>query len=67
MQATKAAVKRVKIAIEKIQSTKVKKAATIQDNTKKTFTKTTCKKGELNEMPNTGTAIQGDGGHIQLE
>ena len=62
-QATKAAVKKVKTATEKVQSTKVKKAATARDNAKRTLTtKTRRKKGELNEMPNTGTATQGDGG-----
>lgn len=43
MQATKMVVKKVKTIIEKIQSIKVKKAITIQDNAKKTLTKTICK------------------------
>ncbi len=66
---TKAAVKKVKTATEKVQSTKVKKAeaATARDNAKRTLTKTTRKKGELNEMPDTGTATQGDEGRIRPE
>lgn len=57
MQATKPAVKKVKTAIKKVQYTKIKKAATIQNNVKKTLTKTICKNKELNEMPNTDMAI----------
>ncbi len=66
-QVTKAAVKKVKTATEKVQSTKVKKVTTTRDNAKKTPTKTTHKKGELNEMPDTGTATQGDSGRIRAE
>ena len=55
--------KKVKMVIEKVQSTKVKKAAIARDNVKKTLiTRTRRKKGELNEMPDIGMAIQGDGG-----
>ncbi len=60
-------VKKVKKATEKVQSIKVKKAATAQDNAKKTLTKTTHKKGELNEMLDTGTTTQGDEDCIQPE
>ncbi len=60
MEATKAVMKKVKTTTKKIQSTKVKKAATAQDNAKKTLTKTIHKNRELNEMLNTGMAIQKD-------
>ncbi len=65
MQTTKGAVKKVKTATKKVQSTKVKKATTTWDNTKRTLTKTTRKKGELNEIPDTGTATQGDESRIR--
>lgn len=67
MQATKAAVKKVKMATEKAQSTQIKKAATTQDNAKRTFTKkeekTTSIKRVLNEMPDKETTTQGDEDH----
>lgn len=54
IKATKAIVKKVKMVIEKTQFIKVKKAATIQDNTMRTFTKKRekdiSKKRKLNEM-----------------
>lgn len=53
MQATRAAVKKVKTAAEKAQSTKVKNTATTRDNAKRTLIKkrekTARKKGETNE------------------
>ncbi len=68
-QATKAVVKRVKMAAKKALSTKVKKAATIWDNVKRTLIKKgdkiISKKGELNETPNTGMATQEDESWIQ--
>lgn len=68
-QATKVAMKKVKIVIEKAQSTKVKKAATIRDNAKRTLTKkgekSMSKKGELNKTLDTGTATQRNKGHTQ--
>lgn len=69
MQATKAAVKKFKTAIEKTQSIKVKKTSTIRDNGKETFTKkskkTMSKKGKLNELLNIITATQRDENRIQ--
>ena len=68
MQATRAAVKKVKTATEKAQSTKVKNATTTRDNAKRTLTKkrekTTRKKEEMNETPDIGTATQEDKGQI---
>ena len=61
------AMKKVKTATEKVQSTKVKKAATARDNAKKIFTKTIRKKEKLNKMPDIGTATQEDKGCIQPE
>lgn len=56
--------------IDKTQSIKVNKAATIWDNAKRTFSKkrkkTTRKKGVLYEIPETGTTTQGDEGYTQL-
>lgn len=61
-------VKKVKTAIKKAQFTKIKKATTIQDNTKKILTKkgekVINKKKELNKIPNISTATQGDESHI---
>lgn len=66
MQATKIVVKTVKMVIDKVQSTKVKKAATIRDNTKKTLPikrkKIICKKRELYKIPKIGITTQRDEG-----
>ncbi len=67
MQATKVAVKKVKTAIEKVQSTKVKKAATAYNNVQRTLTKTTRKKRKLNKIPNTSMATQEDKDHMRQE
>lgn len=64
MQATKAAVKKVKKVIKKVQATKVKKAATIRDNAKKL---SLSKKRELNEKFDISMVIQGNKSHIQSE
>ncbi len=67
MQVIKVTVKKVKTVTKKVQSTKIKKIAIVWDNTKRIFTKIKCKKWELNEMPDIGTATQGNEGHIQPE
>lgn len=54
----------MKTEIKKAQLTKVKKAITVQNNTKKTLTKTTRKKVELNKIPDKSTATQGNEGCI---
>ena len=64
MQATKAVVKKVKMATKKVQSTKVKKATIARNNAKKTLIKIICKKRELNKMHDMGTVTQGDEGCI---
>ena len=68
MQATRMAVKKVKTAAEKTQSTKVKNAVTTRNNAKKTLIKkrekTTRKKEEMNETPDISTATQEDEGQI---
>lgn len=55
------------MATEKIQSIKVKKTITVQDNVKTTLTNIAYKKWKLNEMPNANIVIQGDEGSIQPE
>ena len=57
------ALKKVKTAIENVQSTKVKKVAIVQDNSKRNLaTKTRHKKRKLNEMLNISMATKQDEG-----
>ncbi len=67
MQATKVVVKKVKIVTKKVQSTKVKKLAILQNNIKKTLIKTINKKKELNKMPDISITTQRNEGYIQPE
>lgn len=57
-------IKKVKIIIKKVQSTKVTKVVIAKDNTKRTLIKTTYKKEELNEIPNKSTAILKEESHL---
>lgn len=58
MQATKVMIKKVKIVIKIIQSTKVTNTTTVQNNIKITFTKAIYKKKDLNEMPRQSQPIR---------